>query len=170
MRATEALAELARRPLDAAEALRPKLVPELLDAHPHHDNSIAWLLWHTAREIDVQVADLSGNEPVWTALEFEQRFDFDRSDTSIGYGDSAAEARAIVCDDADLLLEHLRATVHTQIAYLRTLDDAALDEVIDESWDPPVTRGSRLISVSADALEHVGQAAYIAGLGAAAFE
>ena len=170
MRATEALVDLARRPLDAAEALLPKLGPRLLNAHPHHDNSIAWLLWHTAREIDAQVADLSGEEPVWTAQGFEQKFALDRPAGSIGYGDSAEEARAIVCDDADLLLEHLRAAVDAQVAYLETLDDAALAEVIDDAWDPPVTRGARLISVSADALEHVGQAAYVAGLGAAAFE
>lgn len=170
VRATEALADLARRPLDAAEALRPKLVPELLNAHPHHDNSIAWLLWHAAREIDAQIADLSGGEPVWTAQGFAGRFDFDRPASSIGYGDGPDEARGVVCDDADLLIEHLRAAVDAQLAYLAGLDDTALDEVIDESWDPPVTRASRLVSVSADAVAHVGQAAYVAGLGADAFE
>ena len=35
--------------------------------------------------------------------------------------------------------------------------------VIDDSWVPPVTRGVRLISVYADALQHIGQAAYVVG-------
>lgn len=48
--------------------------------------------------------------------------------------------------------------------YLAGLDAADLDEVIDRHWDPPVTRGVRLVSVYADALQHVGQAAYVLGL------
>lgn len=170
MRTTEVLADLARRPLDAAEALRPKLVPELLNAHAHHDNSIAWLLWHAAREIDAQIADLSGDEPIWTAQGFDQKFHLDLPASRIGYGDSSEDARRLVCDDADLLLEHLRAAVEAHVAYLCGLDDAALDEVIDADWDPSVTRASRLISVSADALEHIGQSAYVTGMGADAFE
>jgi hypothetical protein len=35
--------------------------------------------------------------------------------------------------------------------------------VVDESWDPPVTLGVRLISVISDDLQHVGQAAFIRG-------
>lgn len=170
MRATEALVDLARRPLDAAEALRPQLVPELLNAHPHHDNSVAWLLWHAAREIDEQVASLSGEEPIWTAQGFDRRFDLGPAASSIGYGHSAEEARSIVSGEAALLLEHLRAAVEAQVAYLMSLDDPALDDVIDEAWDPPVTRASRLVSISADALEHVGQASYVVGLGSGAFE
>ncbi|WP_336661031.1 mycothiol transferase [Leucobacter sp. USHLN153] len=170
MRPVELLQDLARRPLDAAEALREKLTPELLNAHPHHDNSAAWLLWHAAREIDAQVADLSGEAPVWTAQGFDRKFAIDLPDPGNGYGHSAREARSIVCDDADLLLDHLRAAVEAQLAYLEKLENTALGEVIDDSWDPPVTRASRLISVSADALEHVGQAAYVAGMSQGAFE
>ncbi|HZE14764.1 MAG TPA: mycothiol transferase, partial [Mycobacterium sp.] len=29
-------------------------------------NSIAWLIWHSARVQDVQVADVAGVEQVWT--------------------------------------------------------------------------------------------------------
>ena len=50
----------------------------------------------------------------------------------------------------------------------RALGDLA--EVIDRSWDPPVTRGARLVSVSEDALQHVGQASYLAGMKDSAFE
>ena len=42
--------------------------------------------------------------------------------------------------------------------------DDDLDEVIDASWDPPVTRGVRLISVVDDGIQHAGQAAYVAGI------
>ena len=37
---------------------------------------------------------------------------------------------------------------------------AALDEVVDRSWDPPVTRAARLVSIIDDAAQHSGQAVY----------
>jgi hypothetical protein len=50
------------------------------------------------------------------------------------------------------------------VAYLATLSDDDLERVVDRSWDPPVTVGIRLVSVIADDLQHVGQAAYIRGM------
>ena len=41
---------------------------------------------------------------------------------------------------------------------------ALLDRVVDESWDPPVTLGVRLVSILNDDTQHVGQAAYVRGL------
>jgi len=55
--------------------------------------------------------------------------------------------------------------VHTATsAFLATLVDDDLDRVVDRRWDPPVTAGVRLVSVVADDLQHVGQAAYLRGL------
>ena len=42
--------------------------------------------------------------------------------------------------------------------YLGTLSDDDLDRVIDESWNPPVTLGVRLVSVVNDDMQHAGQA------------
>jgi hypothetical protein len=39
-----------------------------------------------------------------------------------------------------------------------------LDRVVDPDWDPPVTMSVRLVSVIADDLQHVGQAAYVRGI------
>ena len=50
------------------------------------------------------------------------------------------------------------------IEYVRTLQDADLDRVVDTSWDPPVTLGVRLVSVVNDDQQHVGQAAFVRGL------
>ena len=169
MDAIEILKDLARRPLEAAEGLRDSLTPELLNAHPGHDNSIAWLLWHAGREIDEQVSALSGEEPVWTALGFDERFDLGTERHELGFGQSGQRARSIVVDDVELLYAHLEAVVDAQLAYLDSLTAADLDDVIDENWDPPVTRAARLVSVSEDALQHVGQAAYVAGMRDAAF-
>jgi len=164
MDALDVLIDAAARPVEAATALRERLTPEVLAAHPGgHDNSPAWLLWHTAREIDAQRAGLSGTEQVWTAQGFRERFDLGELGDGIGYGHTPEQARAVTVTDADLLLEHLAAVTDELIRYLRTLDAADLDAVIDTSWEPPVTRGVRLISIIDDAAQHVGQAAYAVG-------
>lgn len=170
MNAIEILIDLARRPLAAAEALRGSLTPELLNAHPHHDNSISWLLWHTAREIDEQLSHISGEEPVWTAAGFAARFELPVDSHEHGYGHTPDQARAIVTHDPDLLIKHLAAVVDAQVAYLSTLGNSELSRIVDDGWDPPVTLASRMISMSVDAAEHIGQAAYIAGMQQAAFE
>jgi hypothetical protein len=35
---------------------------------------------------------------------------------------------------------------------------------VDDNWDPPVTRGVRLVSVLSDDMQHAGQAAFVKGL------
>ncbi|GGA69850.1 hypothetical protein GCM10011490_20590 [Pseudoclavibacter endophyticus] len=165
MDAIDVLRDLANRPRRAAEALRDRLDPEVLNAHPGgHDNSVAWLLWHSGREIDAQLAPLSGADPVWSTQEFDQRFDLGPLGETHGYGHTPEQAHAIAVDDAALLLDYLGACFDALDAYLGTLDEAALDEVIDRNWQPPVTRGVRLISLIDDAAQHIAQAAYVLGM------
>lgn len=170
MNALDILIDVARRPRDAAEALRVRLAPGRLNAHPHHDNSIAWLLWHAAREIDEQLAAISGGVTVWRAQGYVQRFGFDVRDREHGHGHAPDEARAVQVGDAGLLLDHLSDVIDAQIAYLESLDPSELARVVDDSWEPPVTLASRMVSISVDAAEHVAQAAYITGMGGGAFE
>jgi uncharacterized damage-inducible protein DinB len=64
----------------------------------------------------------------------------------------------------ELLVGYAEA-VHAQSAeFLRGLTDADLDRVIDDSWDPPVTVGMRLVSVIGDDYQHLGQIGYVRGL------
>lgn len=163
MNPIDILRDSASRPLEAIKQLRPSLSPEVLNAHPGgHDNSIAWLLWHIGREIDLQTAHLAGRDQLWTSEGFQQRFGIE--DEGIGYGHSSSQARGVVVDDADLLLEYLEAATRFLDAYLRNLDPADLGEVIDDSWDPPVTRGVRLVSIIDDAAQHAGQVGYALGI------
>lgn len=165
MDAIAVLKDLAQRPLEAARRLADGLTPEQLNAHPgSQDNSIAWLLWHTGREIDAQTAQLSGREQAWTADGYADRFSLPLDPADHGYGHTAEQARSVEVDDAGLLLDYLEAAVAAETAYLDTLSAEDLDEVIDSSFDPPVTRGARLVSLSEDALQHVGQAAYAQGV------
>lgn len=145
--------------------MHDSLTDEVLNAHPGgHDNSIAWLLWHTGREIDVQVAALAQSEQLWDRDGYGERFGLGDLGSGIGYGHTPEEARAVVVHDPDLLLDYLDAVTGALIGYVRELDDSALDEVIDESYDPPVTRGVRIISIVDDAAQHIGQASYATGV------
>lgn len=165
MDANQLLIDAAGRPLETANHLAPQLSPELLNEHPGgHDNSIAWLLWHTGREIDVQVAHLSGWQQVWEVADYRKRLDLPELGDSLGYGHTPEQARRIVITDLDALLSYLEAATEALINYIGTLGPQELDEVIDTNWNPPVTRGARLVSIVDDASQHVGQASYALGI------
>lgn len=126
-------------------------------------NSIAWLIWHLGRVEDAQVASAAGLKQVWTSQGFEDRFGLPLSKRDTGYGHTTDQVDAVRARP-ELLLEYYNA-VHRQTAgFLESLGSEDLDRVVDESWDPPVTLGVRLVSTLADCLQHVGQAAYAKGL------
>lgn len=126
-------------------------------------NTIAWLLWHAARGQDAQVAQLAGTPEVWTAQGWSRRFDLPWGDEVNGYGQTPQDVGRVTAS-ADLLVGYLRAVQDASLAYLATLDDAALDDVVDEAWDPPVTRGVRLVSIVDDDVAHLGQAELLRGM------
>lgn len=165
MDALDLLRDLTSRPRTAAAALREHLNPVSLNARPGgHDNSVAWLLWHTGREIDVQLAALTEDEELWTARGFDRRFDLGEVGDSVGYGHTAAEARRILIEDGAGLLEYVDLALAALDGYLDMLAVEDLEDVVDESWDPPVRRGPRLVSILDDAIQHLAQAAYVLGM------
>ncbi len=64
----------------------------------------------------------------------------------------------------DILIDYHDAVHAKTLRYVRKLVDADLARVVDDSYDPPVTLASRLISVLSDDLQHAGQAAFVRGL------
>ena len=126
-------------------------------------NSIAWLIWHLGRVEDAQVAEASGVEQVWTAQGFVARFGLPLRARDTGYGHSSDQVDAVRASP-ELLLEYYDAVHRHTVAFLQTIGDGGLDRIVDTRWDPPVTLGVRLVSIIADCLQHVGQAAYVKGL------
>ena len=125
-------------------------------------NSIAWLVWHLARVQDDHIAGVADLDQVWTAQGFEERFDLGVGD-AIGYGMSSDEVGRVRAG-AELLAAYVEAVHAQSVGWVETLQPADLDRVVDDSWDPPVTLGVRLLSVVNDDLQHAGQAAYVRGL------
>ncbi|WP_127571903.1 mycothiol transferase [Georgenia faecalis] len=125
-------------------------------------NSVGWLLWHLTRVQDDHISDVAGREERWTADGWRARFALPVD--GLGYGHSSEEVGLVRGFDAELVLAYYDAVHDRTAAFVRGLDDGDLDRVVDEDWDPPVTLAVRLVSVISDCLQHVGQAAFVAGV------
>ena len=125
-------------------------------------NSIAWLIWHLTRIQDDHVCRVSHRQQAWTAAGWADRFGLPFGREATGYGHDPREVAAVQAD-AEMLAGYHDAVFENTLRYVGTLTDADLPRVVDESWDPPVTLGVRLVSVISDDLQHVGQAAFIRG-------
>jgi len=126
-------------------------------------NTMAWLVWHLTRVQDDHIADLLGEEQVWTAGGWVARFDLPYGPEATGYAQSAGEVVAVRAE-AELLASYYDAVHERTIDYLRTLSEADFARIVDTSWDPPVTLAARLVSILSDDLQHAGQASYLRGL------
>jgi len=133
--------------------------PPVPDIAPR-TNSLTWLAWHTAREIDLQVSTLTGTEALWTAGGFKERFALPLPDDTEDWHHTPEQAALVRVDDLTVLTDYLDAAYALIRGYLAGLTTASLDDVVDRAWDPPVTRASRLASIIDDAAQHSGQAVY----------
>ncbi len=125
-------------------------------------NSIAWLIWHSARCQDLQLCDIAGIEQVWTRDGWVDRFGLGLPPNDIGYGhgpDEVARVRA----SAELLSGYYRAVHKVTLEYVASLEEGELERIVDDNWDPPVTASARLVSIVDDCAQHLGQAKYIKG-------
>ncbi len=164
MSPSDLLVDAFGRVRESVAAVLDGLSEEQLTARPAPEaNTIAWLVWHLARVQDDHVAEVAGHEQVWTADGFADRFGlpFDTEETGYGFSDEQVGQVRASAEDLAAYAEAVHARTE---AYLEGLDADDLDRVVDESWDPPVTLGARLVSVLDDDAKHVGQAAYVRGL------
>ena len=109
--------------------------------------SVTWLMWHTARELDLQISALNHSEPLWLSQHWTEKF-------------ALEEAAKVVVAEKQLLSDYLAASVALTKSYLDQIKEEQLSDVIDKNWTPPVTRQVRLVSVIDDAVMHSGQAVY----------
>jgi uncharacterized damage-inducible protein DinB len=164
MNSIDVLVDAFERIRDAVHPAVNGLSPEELAFRPDSEsNSIAWLVWHLTRIQDDHVAGVDGSEQVWTAAGWAARFALPLDPGDTGYGHDA-DAVAAVTADAHTLLGYYEDVHEKSLRFLGTLTEADLTRVVDGSWDPPVTMGVRLVSVVADDLQHVGQAAFVRGI------
>ena len=126
-------------------------------------NTIAWLIWHSARIQDAQLCDIAGIEQMWFRDGWVDRFALDLPRDAHGYGhtpDDVAKVRA----SAQLLAGYYHAVHKVSLEYIASISSDELARVVDERWTPPVTASARLVSIIDDAAQHLGQAAYLRGI------
>jgi hypothetical protein len=126
-------------------------------------NSIAWLVWHLTRIEDDHVSDVAGVEQAWVDDGWAERFDLPFDVREHGYSMSTADVGKVRVS-GDLLAGYYEAVAARSAAYVATVQPDDLDRIVDESWDPPVTLGVRLVSVVNEVNAHLGQAQYVRGL------
>jgi uncharacterized damage-inducible protein DinB len=159
------LADAFERINEGVHAVADGLSQEELEARPGPKaNTIEWLVWHIARVQDDHVSDLAGREQVWLSQGFADRFHLPLDAHDTGYGNTTKEVGRVRGVPAGDLLAYCDAVHEQTLDVLGGLTTAELDRVVDTQWDPPVTLAVRLVSVIADNLQHVGQAAYVRGL------
>lgn len=168
--ATAVLLEGFGRTSDLVETALDGLSEEDLTRRVDPDaNTVAWLVWHTARMQDGQITMAEralgrrDAEQVWTAQGFADRFHLPVGDREVGYGMDSHQVAGIVAP-AELLTAYHQAVHDHTVEFLEGLDAADYDRVVDDQWDPPVTLLARLVSIEQDAVQHLGQAAYVRGV------
>ncbi|MFI7547043.1 DinB family protein [Actinoplanes sp. NPDC049599] len=165
MNVSELLTEAFGRLPDLVRSAVEGLTPEQLGTAPAEGtNTVAWLVWHLTRIQDHHLAGVTGADQVYVTGDIAQRFGLKPDPEDHGYGHTAAQVLSVRPESAAVLVEYYQAVHERTLAYLGGLTAGELDRVVDESWDPPVTLGVRLVSVLTDDLQHVGQAAYVRGL------
>jgi hypothetical protein len=165
MDAREILIDAAQRPIESAHQVLKDITTDAVNRMPDGTHSsIAWLVWHAGRQMDSQLARLSGGGQVWTDDGWYVRFALDRQEKDMGFGDGPADIAKVRVTDVRLLGGYLEATVNALVSYLKGLSDTDLDDVVGHFEGEPVTRGVRVVSMIVDAVAHVNQAAYLRGL------
>lgn len=162
--ARELLRDAFTRLIEHVDELTDDLTDEVATFRPAPTaNTIAWLLWHSARVQDAQLCDIAGVEQVWTRDGWVDRFGLDlpRDDTGYGHG---SDDVAKVAAPPDLLAGYYHAVHKVTLEYIASVTPEDLGRVVDRRWNPPVTASARLVSIVDDCAQHLGQAAYVQGM------
>ena len=166
-RAQELLRDSFTRLIEHVDDLTDGLTDEVSFFRPTATaNSIAWLIWHSARVQDLQLCDIAGIEQVWTRDGWEDRFGLDLARqrpraTDTAPTTSARSACPPTCWPATTTRVH-----KVTLEYIASVTAEELGRVVDTHWTPPVTASARLVSIVDDCAQHLGQAAYIRGIAA----
>lgn len=162
--ARELLRDSFTRLIEHVDALTDDLTDEVSFFRPTPEaNSICWLIWHSARVQDAQLAQIAGVDQVWFSGGWVDRFALDLPRDAHGYGHTAEEVGKVRAP-ADLLAGYYHAVHKMSLEYVAGITTGELTRVVDENWTPPVTASVRLVSIIDDCAQHLGQAAYLRGI------
>lgn len=158
---TDAFGRVSESVHRAVEGLDARMLMTRIDPDA---NTIGWLVWHLTRIQDDHIADILDTDQIWVSAGWVDRFRLPLPASDTGYGHSADDVAAVVVESPELLLGYFDEVHDRTMHLLAGLSEPDLDRVVDERWTPAVTLGVRLVSILADDLQHVGQAAFLRGV------
>ena len=162
--AREILRDSFTRIIEHVDDLTDGLTPEISAYRPTPAaNSIAWLIWHSARIQDAQIADIADTDQVWFTGGWVDRFALPLPRDAHGYEHTAEESGKVRAP-ATLLAGYYHAVHQMTLSYVAGITAEELARVVDTNWTPPVTASVRLVSIVDDCVQHLGQAAYLRGI------
>lgn len=165
MNSSAMLAEAFRRIQELVHKATDGLSPADLTYRPEPGaNSIGWLIWHLTRIQDDHVAEIAGRDQVWGDRSWAERTGIARGVAESGQGDGPDDVAALAPTSVAELVAFHDEVMGGTFEYLNSAADSDLDRIIDDSYDPPVTVGVRLVSVISDNIQHAGQARYLHGM------
>jgi Protein of unknown function (DUF664) len=160
----ELLRDAFTRLIEHVDALTDGLTDDQANYRPSPSaNSIAWLIWHSARVQDLQLAPIAGVEQIWKTGGWVDRFGLDLPPNDTGYGHGPNEV-AKVRASAELLAGYYHAVHELTLEFVAGVTAEDLERIVDPNWDPPVTASARIVSIIDDCAQHLGQAAYLLGI------
>ena len=161
------LEDMVSRPRTRCEKIAPRLTLEAVNAHPlGHPNSVAWLLWHTGREVDIQLVELTDAPQTWDRAHIADATGIARDTGEMGYGDSSDQAAAVhVGSEAQVaaLASYVLATLDDLSAYISSCAAQDLNRVVATYEGENILLATRLVSIIDDATQHLAQIDYILG-------
>ncbi len=123
-------------------------------------NPIGWLVWHLSRFKDIQTGRVAGEEQVWVADGWAERFGMRGSES--GYRHEPKDVAAFRAS-RELLLGYAAAA---HLAAVRRVSEAT-DDVLhrpSKAYRPPRPAYQLLLMNGIDYTEHTGQIAYLSGM------
>ncbi|MFC2020476.1 DinB family protein [Chloroflexota bacterium] len=124
-------------------------------------NSISWMVWHLTRVQDMHIARLSGNEQVWIAEKWYEKFGRVADPGDNGLRHKPEDLAIFNAPDAKTLLDYHYAALEKTKQYTNKLSAEELDRAIDDERAPTVAL--RLTAFISDNIQHAGQVAYLRG-------
>lgn len=122
--------------------------------------SVHWLVWHSAKIMDEQIAALKGSQPIYDQEDLHQAFGIDLPRDTKDWYHTPEEAKKVIITNRELLVDYYIKSNQQAKDYLKSISGQELDEIVDRSWNPPVSRGVRIVSTIDDIVMHSGQAVY----------
>src|SRR4051812_48106926 len=127
----EMLRDSFTRLIEHVEELTDELTDEIAFFRPTGtSNSIAWLIWHSARVQDAQLCDIAGIEEVWTRDGWVDRFGLDLPRDDTGYGHSTDDVGKVRAH-ADLLAGYYHGVHKGTLEYTAGVPPGEMSRVVD---------------------------------------